>query len=182
RNSGEQLLHVGQRAQGNSHLADFAFRFRIVRVDAQLRRQVEGQAQAGLPLLEQILESLIRLARRPEPRVLPHGPELAEIHVLVNSARERILTRRSRNLAHVVRPVDWLDLDPAPRHAHGRNSFFNIASSRVISSTTSPRWFLPRRRNFTTPAWPGLPKTESRGSSSVFDTTVLSANRVSPAK
>src|SRR6267378_1916015 len=113
--------------------------------------------------------------------VLPHGPELAQVHVAVDAARVGILARRRRDLLDVVRPVEGLDLDPAPGGAHGRNSRLRMASSRVISSTTSPFWFLPRKRNFTTPAWPGLPKAERRGSSSVFASTVLSANSVSPA-
>jgi len=55
-----------------------------------------------------------------------------------------------------------------------------MASSRVISRTTSPFWFLPRKRNFTRPAWPGFPKAERRGSSSVFESTVLSKTEDDP--
>src|SRR6266849_6083630 len=150
----EQLLHVGERPDRNAHLADLAFRLRIVGVEAELGGEVEGQREPRLALLEQVAEALVRLAGRAEPRVLAHRPKLAQVHAAVDAARVGELPGRGRGLADVAGSVDGLDVDSAAG-LHGRYAFFRITSSRVISSTTSPRWFLPRRRNFTRPAWPG---------------------------
>src|SRR6266851_903105 len=180
----EQLLHVGERPDRDADLADFAFRLGIVGVEPELGGEIERQREAGLALLEEVAEAPIRLARSPEPRVLAHRPQLAQVHAAVDAARVGELARRGRRVAQVLGAVDGFDLDSAAR-LHGRYAFLSTTSSRVISSTTSPRWFLPRRRNFTTPAWPGLSPgaahCEMRGSSSLFASTVLSAKRVSPA-
>src|SRR5207248_1515889 len=180
RDSGKQLFHVGERSDRDPYLAHLAFRLRVVGVDPELGRKIESQGETRLSLAEQVLEALVRLPRRAESGVLPHRPELPQVHVAVDTAGERILARWRRDFFDVVRAVERLDGDPAPGDAHGRNSFLRIASSRVISRTTSPFWFFPRKRNFTTPACPGFPMEERRGSSSLFDSTVLSANRVSP--
>src|SRR5205807_4226286 len=68
---------------------DFAARARIVRVDPHLRRQIEGDREAGLAGVEQVAEALVRLLRRPESCVLAHGPETAAVHRGLNAARER---------------------------------------------------------------------------------------------
>ena len=62
---------------------------RVVRVVAHLRRQVEGDAQAGDALCEQIAVAPVRLRRGPEPRVLPHRPQPAPVHRRLDAARER---------------------------------------------------------------------------------------------
>src|SRR5207302_10172497 len=113
--------------------------------------------------LEQIAEPLIGLPRRAEPGVLPHGPQLAEIHVAVDTAGIWIFAGRRGRGGNLLRPVERLDGNAASGGArlgigsvaHGRNSRFSTTSSRVISRTISPRWFLPWRRNLTTPAIPG---------------------------
>ena len=50
------------------HLADFALRPRMIGVVAHQRREVERDRQSRLPVLEQELEALVRLAARvPKP-------------------------------------------------------------------------------------------------------------------
>src|SRR5207244_13363132 len=126
----------------------------------------------------------VRLARRPHAWVLAPRARRAQVHAASEAGRVGGLAGRARGLAHVWGAVDGLDLDAAAG-LHGRYAFLSTINSPVISSTTSPRWFLPRRRNLTRPACPGLragaPHCEMRGSSSLFASTVLSANKVSPA-
>ena len=67
-------------SMADADLADLAERLGRVGVEAELRRQIERDRQAGLALLEEILEALVRLLGRAEAGVLPHRPHLAEIH------------------------------------------------------------------------------------------------------
>ena len=50
RDAVEQLAHVAEVVDGHADLADLAARLRRVGVVADLRGQVEGDRQAGLPL------------------------------------------------------------------------------------------------------------------------------------
>ena len=72
--------HVVERVDRDAEPADFAQRARVVAVEAHERRQVERGAEAGLPLVEQELEPLVRLPRRAEAGELPHRPEPAAVH------------------------------------------------------------------------------------------------------
>src|SRR5450759_2625107 len=90
----EQDLHVLERVDRDADLADLAIRHRVVRVVADLRRQVEGYGESGLALLEQEPVPLVRFRRRAEPGVLAHRPQAAAVHVLVNATRERELARK----------------------------------------------------------------------------------------
>ena len=62
----------------------------MVGVVAHQRRHVERRREAGLPVLEQVAEALVRLLRRPEAGELAHRPEPAAVHRRVDAARERI--------------------------------------------------------------------------------------------
>ena len=63
----------------------------VVGVVADLRRQVEGDGDAGLALLEQVLVAAVRLLGVGEAGVLAHGPETAAIHRWLYAAGEGIL-------------------------------------------------------------------------------------------
>ena len=63
-------------------------RARVVRVAAHLRRQIERDAEARLPLREQVVVALVRLVRGAEAGVLAHRPEAAAVHVRLDAARE----------------------------------------------------------------------------------------------
>jgi hypothetical protein len=64
---------------------DLSLRARVVGVVPELRRQVERDAQPGLPALEQVAEALVRLLGRAEAGVLPNRPRPAAVHVGVRS-------------------------------------------------------------------------------------------------
>ena len=51
------------------------------------RRQIERDAEAAAARLQQALETLVGLFRRPEPRELPHRPEPAAVAGRVDAAR-----------------------------------------------------------------------------------------------
>ena len=89
RNSAEQDLHVLERRDARAALADLAFAHGVVGVVAHQRGQVERDGEAGLPLLEQVVVAAVGLLGGGEAGELPHGPELAAIHVAMDAARVR---------------------------------------------------------------------------------------------
>ena len=119
RDPGEQDLHVGDRVDRDARPADLAERARVVRVVAELRRQVEGDREPGLAALEQVAVALVRLLRRGEAGVLPDRPRPAAVHVGVRPARVRELARQLERGRRVARRVDGLDLDPRFGRCHG---------------------------------------------------------------
>ena len=72
---GQQHLHVVDGADGHPHASHLAGSQGCVGVVAHLRGQVEGHGQAGLALLEQVAEPLVRLGSAGEACVLAHRPE-----------------------------------------------------------------------------------------------------------
>ena len=88
RDVAQQDLHVHEGVDRDADLADLAICHRIIGVVADLRRQVEGDGESGLALLEQEAIPLVGFRGRAEPRVLAHRPEPAAVHVLVDAARE----------------------------------------------------------------------------------------------
>jgi len=76
--AGEQRAHVVEGVHGTPSRPT-AEGARIVAVQAHQGRQIESGAQAGLPLVEQELETLVGLAAVPSGK-LAHGPEPAAVH------------------------------------------------------------------------------------------------------
>ncbi len=109
----EEELHVHDRVDrdpGPPHLAHGA---RVVRVVAELRREVERDREAGLAPLEEIAEARVRLLCRRKARVLADRPRPPAVHVRVRAARERELARELElEVRDVLVGVDRLDLDP----------------------------------------------------------------------
>src|SRR5439155_10371469 len=89
RQSVEEEAHVVEGRDRDPDPADLAPRKRRVAVVPHLRRQIERDAQSFVAVREEVLESLVRLLRRPEARVLPHRPEAASIHRRADAPRER---------------------------------------------------------------------------------------------
>ena len=89
----EEHFHVAQRVDRDAALADLAARHVVVRVVAVERRQVERRREARLPVVEQVVEALVRLLRRAVAGELPHRPELAAIAGRVDAARVGVLPR-----------------------------------------------------------------------------------------
>jgi len=61
----------------------------MVGVVAHQRRHVERGREAGLPVIAQVAEPLVRLLGGAEAGELPHRPELPAVHGRVDPARER---------------------------------------------------------------------------------------------
>ena len=88
----EQDRHVGEAADRHADPADLAFGGRGVRVVAHLGRQVEGDRQAGLAVVEEVAETPVGLLGRGEPGVLAHRPEAAAVHRRLDAPGERELS------------------------------------------------------------------------------------------
>ena len=99
----EQGLHVGQATDGDADLAHLAARHLGVGVVARLRGQVEGDAQARLPLFEQVAVAPVRLLGGGEAGVLAHRPQAAPVHRGLDAAGVGILSRVADVL--VIAPV-----------------------------------------------------------------------------
>ena len=113
----ERDLEVAQRVHGHADAADFALGLRIVRIQAALRRQVEGDVEPGLAVGDQVVEALVGLGRIAETRVLAHRPRLLPVHQRMDAARERVLAGLADHVLaaarrDVGRGVERPDLDP----------------------------------------------------------------------
>src|SRR5881394_1649918 len=83
----EDRLHVGERVDRDTALADFAGAEVMIGVVAVERRKMKCCRESGLSLREQIVKSFVRMFRRSESGELAHRPELAAISGRVNAAR-----------------------------------------------------------------------------------------------
>ena len=139
RDAVEQELHVGDRVDRDARAPDLAERARVVRVVAELRRQVERDREPGLAALEQVAEARVRLLRRREAGVLADRPRPAAVHVAVRPARERKLARKLELVRRVVGRVDRLHLDAglglaAIGRGHGRDATSRAARRLVLAT------------------------------------------------
>ena len=112
----ERGAHVVDRVDrhpGPSHLAQAA---RIVGVEAELSREIEGHRQAGRAVGEQVAVALVRLPGARVAGVLAHRPQLPPVHVGVDAAGVGVipgLAEASRQvLGQVLLGVLPVDLDP----------------------------------------------------------------------
>ncbi len=65
----------------------------MIRIQPDLGRQIKGDAQTGLAMLEQIAVARVRFLRGTEAGILPHGPVASPVHVGLDAAGERVLAR-----------------------------------------------------------------------------------------
>ena len=86
--------HVGEARDRDADPAHLPLRLAGVGVVAHLGRQVEGDRQPGLALLEQVAEAPVRLLGGREAGVLAHRPEAAAVHRRLDAAGERVLAGR----------------------------------------------------------------------------------------
>ncbi len=89
----EELLHVADGRDGHAHLADLSHGDRVVGVVADLGRQVKGNAQAGLPVLEQVAVAAVEVLGGGKAGILAHRPEARAVHGRLHAARIRVLAR-----------------------------------------------------------------------------------------
>ena len=110
----ERGAHVVDRVDRDAGAADLAEAARVVGVEAELGRQVEGHRQAGAAVGEQVLVALVGLLGRGVAGVLADRPRPLAVHLGVDPARERELAGRAEVevLREIVGTVDGLDLDP----------------------------------------------------------------------
>jgi len=94
----EQQLHVRQRVDGDTDLADLPLGHRVVGVVTHLGDQVESHREPGLAGLQQLPVALVGLGGGGEAGVLAHGPMAAAVHVGVDAAGEGELAGRRRQI------------------------------------------------------------------------------------
>ena len=115
----EERLGVGERVDRDAFAPDLAERARVVGVVAHQRRHVEGGREAGLPMVEQVAEALVRLLGGAEAGELAHRPEPAAVHRRVDAARERVRAGVAEVAVVVeldaLRRVERLVLEPGDR-------------------------------------------------------------------
>ena len=88
----EQNAHVVQRAYRHPYATDFAERTRIIGIQTELGRQIEGDTQSGNTTLQQQLVATITILGAAETSVLAHGPAATAVHSRVDTAGERIFS------------------------------------------------------------------------------------------
>ena len=102
----EQRLHVCEAADGNAGASDLALGHGVIGVVSCLRGQVEGDAQTGLPVFEQVAVASVGLLRRRQASVLAHSPEPTAVHGRLYTARVGVLA----GVAEVVRVVRAIEV------------------------------------------------------------------------
>ena len=108
----EEHLHVGERVDRHPGAPDLTRRPRVVRVETELRGQIESHREPRLSLRKQVAEALVRLLRGGEAGVLADRPRLPAVHVPVGAAREREFAGEpGLGSLDVLLRVDRLDLD-----------------------------------------------------------------------
>ena len=115
-NALEEHLHVGKAGYGDTGAPDLARSEGVVGVVAGLRREVEGDAEAGLSVFEEVAVAGIGLLRRGEAGVLAHSPHSPAVHVGLNAAGVGVLAGVSEGVrvvevTEIFGGVDGIDLD-----------------------------------------------------------------------
>ena len=118
RDAVEEQLHVLDRIDRDTGLADVADDARVVAVVSPVRREVERDRQSHLPRREVLAVERVRLFRGGEARVLPDRPRPVRVHRRPRPADERLHARQPADgleALEVVGRVERLD-----RNALGR--------------------------------------------------------------
>ncbi len=87
----QQDLHILQRGDRHAAVAELAQRFGRIGVVAHQGRQIEGDRQARLALVEQVFEALVGLFGRAKTGEHAHRPELAPVESRVDAAGVRVV-------------------------------------------------------------------------------------------
>src|SRR5262249_33519546 len=80
------------RVDGHADHADLALGARMIRIEPELSRQIEGDVERVLAVGHEVLEARVGLPGRAEADVLAHRPEPLAIHVAMDAARVGILS------------------------------------------------------------------------------------------
>ena len=134
----KQDLHVLERVDRDTDLADLAVGHGVVRVIADLGGQVEGDREPGLALVEQVAVALVGFRRCAEACVLAHGPQAAAIHVFVDAPRVWECARRRFLAAPILRRVNRLQRDAAVVSEGGLPPVATVGHVSTNSVSTPP--------------------------------------------
>ena len=112
----EEDLHVGEAGYGDARAPDLARSEGVVGVVAGLRREIEGDAETGLAMFEEVAVAGVGLLGRGEAGVLAHRPDAPAVHVGLDTAGVGVLAGVSECVGVVEAPevfggVDGIDLD-----------------------------------------------------------------------
>ena len=88
----KEPLHVFNRINRHTDLADLPHCHGIIGVVTDLRREVEGYRKTGGAVRQQIFVAAIRFLGVTHTGVLAHGPQSSAVHRGLNAASERILS------------------------------------------------------------------------------------------
>src|SRR5712671_1962632 len=118
----EQHLHVRERIDGDPNFAHLSAGVWVIRVEAELRRQIQRDRKPRLAGLQQVFEPRVGLLGRSEAGVLPHDPRPLRVHPLGDPPSERRLAGRLRvagsGCFHLGLPVDRSERDPRAGLSH----------------------------------------------------------------
>ena len=101
RDAVEEHAHVLEAGDGDADLADLALGQRVIGVVAHLRRQIEGDREAGRSLVEQVAVAVVGLFGGGEAGVLAHRPEPPAIHGRLDAAGVGILAGEAELLGGI---------------------------------------------------------------------------------
>src|SRR5437667_3712857 len=118
----EQDPHVLQRRHGDAARPELPFRLRLVRVISVEGRHVERDAEAGLAVGDQILESAVRVRRAPHSGEHPHRPQPAAVHGGMDAAGEWEPAGAAEPLVRLPGDVERR-VQPPHRPTGGRDEF-----------------------------------------------------------
>ena len=107
RNVGEQRLHVADVANRHADLADLARGLGMVAVVAGLRRQIEGDRQAGLALAQIETVELVTLPGGRMPGVGAHDPRARLRHLMSSFVIPSVFGEGSSSGLGVVAGFNW---------------------------------------------------------------------------
>ena len=140
RDAVEQRAHVAEMADRHADLADLAARQHVIGVVAGLRRQIEGDREAGLALGQILAIELVRIARGRMARVGAENPRfvalgLSRISIRLGLQGDR---RPSRNFCNANRIISKKGLPSGAFSAFDVNL---IALQHGLGQTlASPEW------------------------------------------
>src|SRR5439155_11441321 len=107
RDAVEQPLEIVDAVDRDTSSPDFSFRPGMIGVVSHLRRQIERDRETSLADLQQMMEPVVSLFGRSEPRVLAHRPQPGAIHRRIWTARERRLTGQTEAVLHFPASTAW---------------------------------------------------------------------------
>ena len=141
----EQALHVLDGVDRHTHLAHLARGQRMIRIQPDLRGQIEGHREARGAIRQQIFVALVRFLGVAHARILAHGPEAAAVHGGLYAAGEGIFAGIA-NFAFVVGALEiGRGIERIYRDVGGS---FNSRAGIWAGPSAFPSWLPPETISF----------------------------------